>query len=216
MDTITKGFIDLELLKPYEIENLQKFIKNNGLIYNSETQKYDCNHNLEIYKDVKWDICVKGGNYLGLKFGVIKGKFMIGTDWLYSLYGCPTRVEGNVYVCEPQISNFKGAPEYVEGNFDADACGVISLKGLPKYVGGNLLIDHCNHLNKCDLDPEMIVKGNIISFYGCSRAGHSREFYEELRKNLPKTFDGTVVLPNGHECSAEYARNGFFNDPSWC
>lgn len=213
---ITDGFVDIEYLKPYEIEKLHNFTVKHGLVYNPETGRWDCDHDLEIYRDVKWEVCVQGGDKLGIKFGVVKGKFMIGTGWLRTLKGCPTRVEGDCIITETQIGSFRGGPEYVGGYFNADSCGVTSLDGLPKFIGGNLQISHCNYLNKCDLDPDMVIKGDIISFGGCSRAGHTREFYEELQQNLPKTFNGTIILPKEHERDAKSIRNGFFNDPSWC
>lgn len=211
-----KGFVEPERLQPYEIEKLHKFVEKNKLVYNEQTDRWDCDHDLEIYRDAKWEVCVQGGDQLGIKFGVIKGKFMIGTGWLRSLYGCPTRVEGDCIISEPQIGSFRGGPEYVGGYFNADSCGVTSLDGLPKFIGGNLQISHCNYLNKCDLDPDMVIKGNIISFAGCSRASHTREFYEELQQNLPKSFTGDVTLPNGHTYSAAQIRSGHFSDPSWC
>ena len=214
--TKTNGFLDPEYLKPYEIEKLNQFVKKYKLTYNSETSRWDCDHKLDIYRDVKWEVCVRGGDYLGIMFGVINGAFMVETGWLHSLKGCPTKVMDKFFVCEHQINSFYGGPETVYGNFHADACGVTTLKGLPKYVGGNLQISHCNYLNKCDLDPDMVIKGNIISFAGCSRASHTREFYEELKKNLPKTFTGDVTLPNGHTYSADQIRSGHFSDPSWC
>lgn len=213
---ITDGFYEIKYLKPYEIKKLHDFTVKYKLNYNSETGRWDCNGNLDLYRDVKWEVCVLGGDYLGIMFGVINGNFMVSTDWLHSLEGCPTKVMGKFYVNEPQISNFYGGPEYVEGNFKADGCGVGSLKGLPKYVGGDLLINNCHHLNTCNLDPNMEVKGKTISFYGCSRASHTREFYEELTKNLPKTFKGEVILPNGHTYKADQVRSGHFADPSWC
>lgn len=211
-----KGFIEPEYLKSYEIEKLHKFVEKNKLIYNPETGRWDCDHDLEIYRDVKWEVCVQGGDKLGIKFGVVKGKFMLGTGWLRTLKGCPTRVEGDCIISEPQIGSFRGGPEYVGGYFNADSCGVTSLDGLPKFIGGNLQISHCNYLNKYDLDPNMVIKGDIISFGGCSRAGHTREFYEDLRKNFPKTFKGQVILPNEHEWTFDQIRSGCFSDPSWC
>ena len=213
---ITDGFYEIKYLKPYEIEKLHNFTVKYKLSYNSETGRWDCDHKLDIYRDVKWEICVQGGNKLGIMFGVINGAFMVETGWLHSLEGCPTKVMDKFFVCEHQINSFYGGPETVYGNFHADACGVTTLKGLPKYVGGNLLIEHCNHLNKCDLDPNMEIKGNTISFYGCSEAAHSREFYDDVKKNLPKTFNGDVILPNGHNFTADQIRSGNFSDPSWC
>ena len=211
-----KGFVEPEYLKPYEIEKLHKFIEKNKLVYNKQTDKWDCDHNIDIYRDVKWEVCVQGGYSLGIKFGVVKGKFLIGTDWLNTLYGSPTRVEGDYVVLgESQISNFYGAPEYVGGNFKADSCGVTSTKGLPKYIGGNLEITHCNNLFKIIIDPETVIGGNI-SFVGCSRASHTHEFYYALQTALPKSFKGDIILPNRHKYSADLIRSGNFSDPSWC
>lgn len=82
------------------------------------------------------------GNFMGIKFGEIKGKFDISSNWgIKSLDGCPERVTGNFMCNATGIETLEGGPSYVGGNYDANNCTyLVSLKGGPRRVDGNFKV----------------------------------------------------------------------------
>lgn len=111
-----------------------------ALKFNEETQRWDYPGNLKIFND---DI-VNG--HFPFKFGVVGGSFDCNyCEYLSTLQGAPTRVEGNCLVDRNrELTSLKGAPQYVGGNFFCDGTNITSLQGGPKVVKGDYNCQSCN------------------------------------------------------------------------
>jgi hypothetical protein len=137
--------------EPEVDEKTRATIKNNHLVWNKKTRRYDCDGNVSL---TEHDI--KDGKFT-IQFGVVKGWFDCSLCKLISLEGAPIEVGGTFYcdnnnltslVGAPQetndfncshnyLTNLKGAPKTVIGDFNCEHNNITSLEGAPEFVGGN-------------------------------------------------------------------------------
>ena len=82
------------------------------------------------------------GNFMGIKFGEVKGNFDISSNWgIKSLAGCPESVTGNFMCNSTGIETLEGGPSYAGGNYDANNCTyLVSLEGAPRKIDGNFQV----------------------------------------------------------------------------
>ena len=75
-------------------------------------------------------------DFLGIRFGEVKGDFYCDNNQLHSLVGAPLTVGGSFYCDNNQFHSLEGAPLTVGGNFYCNN-QLHSLEGAPLTVGGN-------------------------------------------------------------------------------
>jgi hypothetical protein len=107
------------------------FIKDNNLVFNDRTQRYDCDG------DVKVDKCIVEDGKLQIKFGVVNGDFNCSGMGLVSLEGCPQYVGHHCFCFDNQLTSLKGSPKEVGWNFCCSNNDLQTLEGCPQKVGGD-------------------------------------------------------------------------------
>lgn len=131
----------LEKLKKYfEQQRLNIIAAKYNLVYNQQTQSYDCD------SDVDFSNHDLANGKFPIKFGHIKGNFIVPGD-IKSLQNSPEIVDGNFrcYWCS-YLKNLKGAPKKVGGWFSLCCCfNLLSLEGAPQgdNVGDYIYYDDC-------------------------------------------------------------------------
>ncbi len=93
---------------------------------------------VDVEGDVNLAYKIKGDK-LAIKFGKIKGDFLIARNNLKTLEGCPDYVDGTFIASS--VSNLVGCPREVTGDFMVFHCGLTSLEGAPDKIGGEFLIE---------------------------------------------------------------------------
>ena len=165
-DLMEKAYINWE--NKYKKENLSK------LKLNPQTNRYDCDENLE-RRDLKFFV---SDNYDGftINFGEITGGFFcsnlslkslkgapqkVGGDFdcsnnkLTSLKGVPTEVGGGFYCFGNQLTSLKGAPQIIDRTFWCSGNKLTSLKGAPQKVGGDFICSY-NQLTSLEGAPQKV------------------------------------------------------------
>lgn len=101
-----------ELFKEPEVDNKTKrFIKDNNLVWNQSTRRYDCDEDVKISKNI-----VSGGK-LKIKFGHVKGYFDCSDNKLTTLEGVPQEVGGYFDCRYNELTSLDGAPNEVKDDF---------------------------------------------------------------------------------------------------
>ena len=138
----------------YKKENLSK------LKLNPQTNRYDCDENLE-RKDLRFFV---SDNYDGftINFGKITGNFNCSYLILTSLKGAPTEVSGNFDCSGNYLTSLEGAPKEIKGNFDCSGNYLTSLEGASQTIGGNFSCSY-NKLTSLKGAPQE-VGGNFYCY----------------------------------------------------
>jgi hypothetical protein len=131
-----------------------------------------------------------------VEFGVVTGSFIISSNNLKTLKGCPEsvgrdfncsrnkkleslefgpkKVGGDYYCRECSLESLEGAPEEVGGGFSFSKNHVSTLKGGPKIVKGNF-VGNLNSLDSLEGAPEFVgenfnlAQNSIKSLKGCPK-----------------------------------------------
>lgn len=180
--------------EPEVDDNIKKFIKDNNLVWNPTTKRYDCDESIVIGNQHIID------GVFPIKFGYIKGFFNCDFSDLESLEGAPTKVDGH-FNCEYNIlTSLEGAPKYVGGNFICNSNLLKTLKGAPEYVGG--YFDCCNNkLTSLEGAPTEIDgyfncgKNKLINLNGAPQKVNG-DFY--CRNNKLVSFEGAPQYVKGN------------------
>ena len=78
-------------------------------------------------------------NFLGIKFGTVKGDFYCSENNLTSLEGAPTTVLGAFICTDNRLTNLKGAPKTVGSGFYCAKNDLTSLEGVPYAIGTKIM-----------------------------------------------------------------------------
>ena len=160
IEDLPEQFTNSKEYQNYGKSYIKTFIKENNLILNKQTNKYDCNENVTIPKDSP---LIQGG-HLVIPFGTVKGDFNINFTSIVDFTNCPERVEGDFYAeVLMKLKSIKGSPKYVGGKYNIGSSYMTSLVGAPKYVGGDFDCNECHNLQTLDGLQNTIIKG---SFHG--------------------------------------------------
>jgi hypothetical protein len=173
--------------------------------------------NSEGLVDIKGDFWCGGqglGDFLGIKFGKVRGGFYCYRNQLETLEGAPKKVSEDFYCSDNQLRTLEGSPREVGGNFWCYRNPLISLQGAPEVIKGQFRfketwfeynlqsflekIDHIkpdeisllltHHFFTVDVIKEQITKNPDFPYY-VSLAWNTEEFkkkQEELKKILPE------------------------------
>ena len=130
-----------------------KLQKKYNLVYNSRTNCYDCNGDIDMCDDLIED------DHFICNFGVVKGDFdCTFCENLETLKGAPKEVSGN-FSCGYCINlkSLEGAPKEVGGNFNCSQCDSLkTLEGAPEKVGGDLFCNGCINLKSLEGAPKEV------------------------------------------------------------
>ena len=126
-DLMEKAYINWK--NKYKKENLYK------LKFNPQTNRYDCDENLEC-RDLRFFV---SDNYdeFTINFGKITGNFDCSYLGLTSLKGAPTEVSGNFDCYGNYLTSIEGTPQKVGGNFNCSGNYLTSLEGASQTIGGD-------------------------------------------------------------------------------
>ncbi len=142
----------------------EKLKEKYNLIYNPKTDKYDCNGDIKVEKNL-----IKNGYFI-CNFGVVGGNFNCSEcQDLISLKGSPEEVGGSFNCSEcDKLTSLEGAPEKVGVNFYCWNCKKLtSLEGAPKEVGGKFSCWRCKSLTSLEGAPEKV--GGDFDCYSCPK-----------------------------------------------
>ena len=150
---VSKDRLDSFLKEPEVDDETKRFIKDNSLVWNPLTKRYDCNGDVKISKDIVLD------GKLKIKFGHVKGYFNCRHNELTALEGAPQKV-GGYFICSyNKLTTLDGAPNEVGGNFYCGRNNLTTLDGAPRKVGGNF---DCSYNELTTLDgTTQEVDGNF-------------------------------------------------------
>ncbi len=117
-------------------------------VFNTSTGLVDVEGNVVFFSNDVED-------FMGIKFGNVKGTFDCSFNNLKSLEGAPHEVGDRFYCNNNNLASLAGSPKKVGGRFDCDRNSLTSLAGAPKEVGG---IFDCRYNNLISLEgaPEKI------------------------------------------------------------
>lgn len=115
---------------------------------------------LDVSGNVK--ICHTDLKKLPLKFGNVYGDFLIHSNQLTSLQGCPTYVAGDFNCYSNNLKSLRYGPAEVGGNFLCHENNLTSLKYGPVEVPGNFSCA-LNHLKSLSCGP-IRVNGSYYAF----------------------------------------------------
>ena len=97
-------------------------------------------------------------DFLGIRFGEIKGDFYCGKNQLHSLEGAPLTVGGDFSCGRNKLTSLEGAPSSVGGDFYCNNNQLHSLVGAPSSVGGEFCCDN-NLLHSLEGAPLTVEGG---------------------------------------------------------
>lgn len=131
-----------------------------------------------------------------IEFGVVTGSFLISSNNLKTLKGCPEVVGGDFscarnkrleslefgpkevggdYHCNScSLDSLKGSPEEVKGYFDFSNNYIYTLEGCPKIVGGSF-VGKLNSIENVEGAPDFVggafnlAQNNIKNLKGCTK-----------------------------------------------
>ncbi len=72
-----------------------------------------------------------------LKFRNVTGVFDCSYNRLYSLEGCPEKVDGSFTCANNKLTSLEGCPKFVGGNFHCSNNYIITFEHLPFSIGGD-------------------------------------------------------------------------------
>ena len=81
-------------------------------------------------------------DFLGIRFGEVKGYFYCDDNQLHSLEGAPLTAGGSFYCDNNKLTSLEGAPASVGGSFYCYNNQLHSLMGAPRTVGGIFYCDN--------------------------------------------------------------------------
>jgi len=136
-----KAFEESPEAGEYDIDSWKKAFLSRSNIKKNSDGSYDVNGNV-VYLLFRTDTReTPAPSKLPFKFGKVKGNFIIRSENIKTLEGCPTEVGGDFKVDECGIKDLVGAPTKVGKEFQCIECDSLkSLKGFPQYVGGNVIL----------------------------------------------------------------------------
>jgi hypothetical protein len=157
--------------------------------YNDVTGKVDINGDFDARDYALYDL-------EDIEFGVVTGAFLISSNNLKTLKGCPEVVGGGFscarnkrleslefgpkevggdYHCNScSLDSLKGSPEEVKGYFDFSGNYIYTLKGGPKIVGGSF-VGKLNSIESVEGAPNFVggsfnlAQNNIKNLKGCTK-----------------------------------------------
>ena len=146
------------------------------------------------------------GNFMGIKFGEIKGNFDISSNWgIKSLDGCPERVTGNFRCSSTGIETLEGGPSYVGGNYEAMHCTyLVSLKGAPRKIGGDFKVSIPGHTAAPRTGKLESLQGGPVTVGGDFDCKNNNL---DSLKGGPKEVGGNYVCSGNNLTSLEGAPN---------
>jgi len=103
-------------------------------VFNTSTGLVDVDGNVVFFNNDVED-------FMGIKFGNVKGSFDCSYNNLKSLEGAPHEVGGRFECDRNNLTSLAGAPKEVGGSFDCRYNNLISLAGAPEKIGGVFLCD---------------------------------------------------------------------------
>ena len=167
-----------------------------------------------LYVDINESVILSKKNIkiIPFQFGIIDGDFIIGSNLLSSLSGCPEIVKGMFSCSFNKLSSLIGGPRIVNGSYHAKKNNLISLKGLPLKIEGYLnlsdnklqLLEGISQYIKGDL---IIDKNKLRTFKGINYVGGniSATYNNIANFNfLPKQLNGDLILTHNRLKSFKY------------
>jgi len=100
-------------------------------------------------KENKWTL-----NKLPLKFRYVSGDFDCRFNNLSDLQGCPTKIEGSLYLYHNKLKSLEGCPDEVDRLLISDN-ELESLRGCPKRVRGDFNCSN-NKLTSLEFSPNWV------------------------------------------------------------
>jgi hypothetical protein len=95
------------------------------------------------------------GRTLPVRFGVIKGDFLCGNNFLTDLKNCPTIIEGNFNCDYNNIRNLRFFPDIIQGGFSCIGNRIESLQGMTQTELNYFDCSH-NNLKSLQFSPSKI------------------------------------------------------------
>ena len=149
-------------------KDIHAFIKTFRLIFNPDTNCYDCDGDVVIDKDI-----IINGRF-PIKFGNVNGDFYCCHNGMTTLYGSPKKVGGSFECSDNNLKNLEGAPDVVGYEFNCCDNKLISLNGAPQKVGGSFYCSG-NNLTTLKGSPQYVDgdfhcgSNKLVSFDGAPK-----------------------------------------------
>ena len=146
---VTKDMLSKFREEPSVDENTRRFIKENNLVWNPKTMRYDCEGDVIVSEDIVTD------GKLKIRFGKVGGYFVCNNNNLTTLEGAPQEIGGNFNCAHNNLTTLEGAPQEIGKDFICFHNQLTTLEGAPKEVGGNFYCGN-NKLTTLDGAPNTV------------------------------------------------------------
>jgi len=105
---------------------------------------------------------------------VVAGNFLLVSNQLTSLIGCPQVIKGSFSCRHNLLKTLEGGPREVDGNYDCSYNELVFLNGAPRHIKGDFWCDD-NPLPSLEGGPELVdgsydcSRTKLTSLVGCAR-----------------------------------------------
>jgi len=124
-----------------------------------------------------------------IQFRRSKGAFFCQNNFMTSLRGCPSHVDGNFDCGHNNLINLIGGPKYIEGHGSSFMCAfnwLTTLEGCPESIDGDFICRKNPNLSSLKFIPKYIGDGLYM--------GDTSLLYDDIKKLIKKE---QIVIKGG-------------------